>query len=537
MKHSFIRFLLAIFLVVALADCAKRGTITGGDKDITPPVLLKAEPDTSTISFKSKEIRLYFNELVKLNNIQKQLIVSPPMNTAPTVSPNGSAAKMVKITINDTLKENTTYVLNFGQSIGDYNENNPYSYFKYVFSTGDYIDSLTLNGSIRDAFNKTADNFVTIMLYPFDENYTDSLVYKEKPLYVTNTLDSLTSFEITNIKAGTYKLFALKDVGNNFVFNQKIDKIAFYEKPITIPADSGAAYPLTLFQEVPNYRATKPVLAAKNRVIFGFEGDTTDVAIEMLSDKPEDFRRKILADQKADTLNYWFTPFEADSLLFKVTKGTQIDTFTVKTKELYADSLSVEAVTKGVLHPGNKFRVKANTPIDSIHEDFISIINQDSTQVAFKANLLKATNELELDFNTFENRTYSITMLPNSIKDLFGKTNDTLNYQVKTNKYSEYGTIIVKLVNPETFPLLVQLTDSKGTVMEERFAATNQTTFYFNNISPATYLMRVIYDTNGNKKWDTGNYLQGIQPEQIYYYPDPIELRANWEFEQQFILN
>lgn len=537
MRHFFIRALLAVFIIVTLADCAKRGSITGGDKDETPPVLLNAEPGLNTTNFRNKEIRLYFDELVKLNNIQKQLIISPPMEYDPSISPMGSASKMIKITINDTLEENTTYVLNFGQSIADYNEGNPYTFFKYVFSTGDYIDSLSLSGTIKDAFNKEADNFVTVMLYPYNENYTDSLVFKEKPTYVTNTLDSTTNFEITNIKAGTYKLFAIKEESPNYIFNQKTDKIAFWEEPITIPVDSGAVFPLTLFKEVNNYRAAKPSLAAKNRIIFGFEGDTTDVNIELLSDKPEDFRHRILADKETDTLHYWFTPFEADSLIFKVSKEEQIDTFTVKIKDLYADSLAIEVVSKSTLPPAKRFMLTANTPITDIKREFITVMNEDSTKLDFTTRLFKESNELELNFDTKEDKTYSITMLPNSITDLFGKTNDTLNYKIKTAKFTDYGTIIVKLVNPETFPLVVQLTDSKGNVMEERFANKEQTTFYFSNISPATYLLRVFYDDNGNQQWDTGNFLNKIQPERIFYFPEPIELRANWEFEQQFILN
>ncbi|GLB54075.1 hypothetical protein NBRC110019_31160 [Neptunitalea chrysea] len=535
MRAIFIKSILLIFVAILVVDCAKRGTPTGGPKDETPPVLLKAVPDTSTVNFRSREIKLYFDELVKLNNIQKQLIVSPPMETAPSISPSSTAGKVFTITIKDTLQANTTYVLNFGQSITDNNESNPYPFFKYVFSTGDYIDSLTVNGDIRDAFNKEADDYVSVMLYKYDENYTDSLIYNEPPMYITNTLDSLTKFEITNVREGKYKLFALKDASNNNLFNQKTDKIAFYEGVITVPTDS--SYTLNLFTEVTNYRAASPGLEAKNRIRFGFEGDTTDVEIKVLSETPEDFKYRVLPDKEKDTLHYWFTPFEADSLIFTVTKEAQIDTFNVRIKDLYWDSLAIQQNFKSVLPPNKIFKLSANTPLTNINTDSITIMRKDSVFIDFKAALLKETNEVVFtDFNPEEEKQYQIKLYPGSIKDMFGETNDTLTYAIKRNKYNTYGTIVVKLADVERYPIIVQLTDSNGKVKEEQFAETPKTTFYFNNIEPTKYLLRVIYDDNNNKQWDTGDYLKHVQPEQIYYYPDAIELRANWVYEQEFIL-
>ncbi|GLB50754.1 Ig-like domain-containing protein [Neptunitalea lumnitzerae] len=536
MRHIFIKVLLVVFISVLLTECAKRGTPSGGPKDETPPVLLKATPPLNTTNFKSKEIKLYFDEFVKLNDIQKQLIISPPMDNEPNINPSTSASKVFTITINDTLKANTTYVLNFGQSIADYHEGNPFPFFKYVFSTGDYIDSLTVKGSIRDAYDREAENFVTVMLYPYDENYTDSLVFNEKPMYVTNTLDSLSTFEITNIREGKYKLFALKDKANNFVFNQKTDKIAFHEGIITIPSDS--TYTLNLFKEINNYRATKPALVAKNRIDFGFEGDSVGMDIKMLSEAPEDFKYRILPDTEKDTLQYWFTPFEADSLIFTVAKEEVIDTFTVRIKELYADSITLKPNYKSILPPYKTFKIGANTPISKINTDSITVMSKDSVFIDFTADLLKDSNEIRFtDFDPEEESSYQIKLFPGSITDMFGKTIDTTTYSLKRNKYTTYGTIVVKLSNVERYPIIVQLTDAKGVVKEEQFAETPETTFNFSSIETATYYIRVIYDDNNNKKWDTGNYLKNIQPEQIYYYPEPIELRANWEFEQQFNLN
>src|SRR6478736_5909054 len=183
-QYKFLIIILAIFMV----GCAKRGTITGGDKDTLAPVLQVSIPKNYSTNFNGKEIKLQFDEYVKLKDVNKQLVVSPPMNTPPDITPT-AASKYISIKIKDTLLPNTTYSFNFGQSIQDNIEGNPYPQFKYVFSTGSEIDSLVVEGSIKDALQKKADNFVTVMLYEMNEKYNDSVIFKQKPRYITNTLD------------------------------------------------------------------------------------------------------------------------------------------------------------------------------------------------------------------------------------------------------------------------------------------------------------------------------------------------------------
>ena len=176
--------LLFLFSLLITASCAKRGNITGGDKDTIAPVLTASFPKNLSTNFTAKEIVLNFDEYVKMKNVNKQLIVSPPLKYPPEILPM-NASKKITIKIKDTLQPNTTYSLNFGQSIEDNNEGNPYSQFKYVFSTGSYIDSLKLNVKVKDALEKKTDNFVSVMLYEINEKYTDSTIYKETPNYIT----------------------------------------------------------------------------------------------------------------------------------------------------------------------------------------------------------------------------------------------------------------------------------------------------------------------------------------------------------------
>ncbi|MEO1012987.1 MAG: Ig-like domain-containing protein, partial [Bacteroidota bacterium] len=235
------RLLVCFFLFCALfafLQCARRGNPTGGPKDVEPPVLLRADPENMSINFDAKTIKLYFDEYVKLKDIQEQLIVSPPLKYPPEISPQSGADKVVEISIKDTLKENTTYTLNFGQGITDNNEGNPSSFLTYVFSTGDYIDSLTVSGVVKDAYNKEPDEFISVMLYKLDTAYTDSTIYQKPPNYITNTLDSTIIFTLKNLKEGKYALFGIKDEAKNNIFDQNSDKIAFIRDTVDLPTDS-----------------------------------------------------------------------------------------------------------------------------------------------------------------------------------------------------------------------------------------------------------------------------------------------------------
>ena len=232
-----VAFLFIALLSFGLFQCAKRGTPSGGPKDTDPPVQVRAEPEGFSTNFKSEKFRIYFDEYIRLQNPQDQLIISPPLKNIPLLSPQGGASKYVEVIIKDTLLDSTTYTFNFGQSIVDNNESNPAPFLSYVFSTGDYLDSLTLSGVVTDAFNRTADDFISVMLYAIDSTFTDSIIYKQPPTYITNTLDSLTTFSLKNLKAGSYRLVAIKDDGKNNLFDQDADKIGYLLDTITLPTD------------------------------------------------------------------------------------------------------------------------------------------------------------------------------------------------------------------------------------------------------------------------------------------------------------
>jgi uncharacterized protein (DUF2141 family) len=533
MRKRLSNFIFIVVISLVISNCANRGTPSGGEKDITPPVIIKSEPENYSINFKTNVIKIYFDEYIKVKDLQKQLIISPPMDPEPEITPLGSASKYITIKITDTLLPNTTYAFNFGESIVDNNESNPYPYYRYVFSTGDYIDSLSVNGYITDALNRKPDEYVSVLLYEIDSIFTDSIIYKEKPKYITNTLDSTTTFKLENLKAGEYLMIALKDENSNYTFQQKTDKIGFLKEFITVPTDS--VYEIKLFNEVIDFKATRPKLISGNKIAFGYEGDAEKMKIELLSQVPENYRSVITKDSEKDSLNYWYQPdIKVDSLLFKVTNINFMDTLTVKIKDQTKDSLLLKPIQSRALKLAEDFELQANIPFQNIDDNKVNILDKDSVNIAFTTDLDTFKNVYKFSFDKTEENSYKIQMLPETFTDFFGNKNDTLNYTVRTKALSDYGDIRVTLRNA-TYPVILQLVSQQDIVEAEKFHNSN-TPIDFLSITPGKYYLRVIFDTNGNKKYDAGNYLKKQQPERVSYFPELLDIRAYSEQVYEFIL-
>ncbi|MCV9930235.1 Ig-like domain-containing protein [Flavobacterium sp. LS1R49] len=525
-------------LVLSMVSCAKRGSITGGLKDTIPPVLLSSFPKNFSTDFKGNTIKLTFDEYVKIKNANKQLIISPPMKHEPLITPT-TASKYITIKINDTLQPNTTYSFNFGQSITDNNEGNPYNQFKYVFSTGSYIDSLSLGGKIKDAHDKQADSFVSVMLYEMNDTFKDSVIYKEYPRYITNTLDSLKTFKLENLKAGKYLLVAMKDKGNNNKFNPKDDKIGFIKHPITIPNDT--IYELELFKEVLPLKAYKPTQVSGNRLVVGYDGKQNFKNSRpkiILKNNGEILPTIVTQFPKKDSLQVWYKPLKADSLSIEISKDAYKKNFTFKIKDQKKDTLRITALQSGTLHFRDRFTLESATPLVRIDDSKIKLINKDSVAVSFKTEYDDFNQHLFFDFKKEPSEKYSFILLPGALTDFYEKTNDTLKYTLTTKTPVDYGNLTLNLQNVKRFPIIVELTNKKGDIILANDYSEGKTTFEFNLLEPDVFTVRVIYDDNKNKQYDPGNYLEKRYAEEVNYYQKEInDVRANWDSTHTFDLS
>jgi uncharacterized protein (DUF2141 family) len=530
LKYTF--FLLLLITV----GCAKRGSITGGLKDTIAPVLKMSFPENFNTNFKGNEIKLVFDENIKLKNLNKQLIISPPMKNEPLILPT-TASKTITIKIKDTLQPNTTYSFNFGQSIADNNEGNPLNQFKYVFSTGNYIDSLSLGGTVKSAYDKEVESFVSVMLYDVNDTFKDSVVYNETPRYVTNTLDSLKTFRFENLKAGKYLLVAMKDYNSNNKYNPKTDKIGFSKDFITIPNDT--LYELELFKETLPFKTFKPTQASGNRLFLGYEGNVNSAAASpkiVLKNNNDILSTIITKFPKKDSLQVWYKPIKVDSLNLAVAKDKYETNFNFKIKDQKKDTLKISAIQTGNLKFRERFTLESSTPLIRIENSKISVINNAKAPVVFTSEYDKFNQKLYFDFKKEPSENYTFKLLPGALTDFFDQTNDTLTYKLNTNSTDVYGNLTVSLENVKQFPVIVELTNLKGDVLATEYTE-NNTTIAFNLIEPEIYTLRAIYDTNKNKEWNPGNYLEKLQAEEVIYFSEEIPVRANWDVTQAFDLS
>ena len=523
-----IQHLFLIFLVLSFSQCAKKGRPDGGPIDEDAPIFVTANPPYETINFDKKEINIYFNEYIKLKDLTKQLIISPPLNpeNPPLISPQGTPSKFINIKILDTLKENSTYIFDFGNSVQDNNESNTLERFKYIFSTGNYIDSLSLSGNVKNAFISKSVEDIKLLLYRLDSSYTDSAVYNRKPDYVTSSLDS-SNYQFTNLRRGNYLLVALDDVRSDYIFNPETDKIGFLNDTITLPRDSIINHTISIFKEELPYIFRRGKEIRKGQLIFGYKGKPKNLTVETLSAVPDNFKTIIFPEKGKDTLNLWHSLIEKDSLIFKISDNIISDTVTVKLRKKELDSLKVNEITGGILNLKDTLFFLTNNPVVSIDTSRINFKLSDSINFPYEAFISKKENKIGFLFEKKYKKSYKINLYPNALTDIFNTTNDTISSLFRTRGTEDYGEISVTIQNPKKIPVIIQLTDINDATIVQETCSENKN-ISFDLLIPQKYKIRIIYDSNQNGIWDTGSYLEKKQPEYVEYFPETQEVRANW---------
>ena len=532
------KILFTILSLAIISGCAKRGNPTGGPIDSLPPVLVNANPKLNTTNFESEEIRLTFDEFVKLDKVQDQLIISPPLEkNAYEIRPLTGVTKKVFLKFIDSLDINTTYTINFGNSIKDNNEGNPLTFFNYTFSTGETIDSLYVKGNISDAYNIETDEYVSIHLYRIDSTLNDSIIYIKQPTYVSNSLDS-TSYIFQNLKEGKYHIIAMKDVDNNYFFDPFYDKIGFIDSLITLPKDSIIDF--KLFKEETELIWDKPHFINSEKIGFGYYGKLDLKKIEINSVIPDSIDYTYTKEEMSDTIYLWLSNNSFDSLNFNLIEKDTTKLSTIKfdrKRDTLIDSLNVSAKTVNVIHLKESFKLSSNIPIKKIEDSLISVRDIDSILVPFVSSVNDNLDEIDIKFEVSPSDNYRILILPNAIKDIKGVTNDTLQFNLTSQSLEDYGNIYLDVIRNTESKFILHLINQNGDIVREYDNVDQNITYNFEYIRPGEYSFRLIEDLNKNNIWDTGNYLQRVKPEPVYYFPSELEVRANWDLNETFDLN
>ena len=441
-----IHFLLFALLILFFSQCAKKGRPGGGPKDEDAPLFVTADPPYESINFDKNEINIYFNEYIKLKDLNKQLIISPPLNPAnpSLISPQGSPSKFINIKILDTLKENSTYIFDFGNSVQDNNESNILERFKYVFSTGTYIDSLTLEGSVKNSFKSEDLKNIKLLLYKLDSSYADSAVFKRKPDYVTSSLDT-SNYKFSNLRKGNYLLVALDDKRSDYLFNPKTDEIGFLKDTITLPRDSIVKNIISIFKEEIPYKFKRGKEISKGQLILGYEGKASKIKVETLSSVPDNFQIITFPQKDKDTINLWHTTIERDSLIFKVSTNGISDTVTIRLRKKEIDSLKVTPTTSGVLNFKDTLFFATNNPIIKIDTLNIYFVDGDTIKILYKPFISKKESKVGFLFEKKLETSYKLNLYPGALTDLFKTSNDTLNSLFRTRGMDDYGEISLSI--------------------------------------------------------------------------------------------
>ena len=532
------KILFTILSLAIISGCAKRGNPTGGPIDSLPPVLVNANPKLNTTNFESEEIRLTFDEFVKLDKVQDQLIISPPLEkNAYEIRPLTGVTKKVFLKFIDSLDINTTYTINFGNSIKDNNEGNPLTFFNYTFSTGETIDSLYVKGNISDAYNIETDEYVSIHLYRIDSTLNDSIIFIKQPTYVSNSLDS-TSYIFQNLKEGKYHIIAMKDVDNNYFFDPFYDKIGFIDSLITLPKDSIIDF--KLFKEETELIWDRPHFINSEKIGFGYYGKLDLKKIEINSVIPDSIDYTYTKEEMSDTIYLWLSNNSFDSLNFNLIEKDTTKLSTIKfdrKRDTLIDSLNVSAKTVNVIHLKESFKLSSNIPIKKIEDSLISVRDIDSILVPFVSSVNDNLDEIDIKFEVSPSDNYRILILPNAIKDIKGVTNDTLQFNLTSQSLEDYGNIYLDVIRNTQSKFILHLINQNGDIVREYDNVDQNITYNFEYIRPGEYSFRLIEDLNKNNIWDTGNYLQRVKPEPVYYFPSELEVRANWDLNETFDLN
>jgi uncharacterized protein (DUF2141 family) len=509
--------------------------------------------------FKAKVLYIAFDEWVELDQPQK-ITISPPLKRRPEFKIKG---KGVEIKIIDTLSENTTYAINFGESVRDITERNTKKDLRMVFSTGAVVDSLSAQGSLVNALTGKAEPDVSIMLYA--ENAPDSIVKKSLPLYFATT-NTEGIFNIQNLKQGQYRIFALKDANNDYKFNQASEMIGFANAPVEV-SSKAISVPLQLFEPEKNFRVIQQRASQFGKLDLTFMRKPAAVKIAWQDDKTAPITTII----QGDTLTIWHTREGKQTLLITAPDKAAPDTIrftalpqtSLKTDEKLvpmkaganpsgkrgknsaekaANSTALKKTGENALQltdlqwlvPNDTFRINFGRPL--LKADTARIFLRDSLQKRIKTTAIlsaQKTGVVELTAAWSAGAKYTLTLLPAAIEDTYSLKNDSIIYtKIKAVGAKELGTIHLKINSLDAKKqYLVLLTDAAGAAIQS-FVYTNKTEIneVIKNKLPANYGMILIEDDNNNGVWDTGDYYKHRQPEKQQVIPAQA-LRANWELE------
>ena len=581
--------LLLVISVVAYlisVSCANRGNgPQGGPKDITPPRPQRSIPDANSLNYKKNRIDIIFDEIVQVQNTFDNIIISPPQKQAPTVKAIG---KKISVELQDTLKDETTYTIFFGDAIVDNNEHNVLSGYSFSFATGESIDTLKMSGTLIDAATL---NPIAGVMVGIHSDLSDS-AFISKPFDRITKTDKNGNFSITNVRSGKYRIYALDDIGNNYRFDMPDEKIAFSDsifepsastnvvadtvyRDSVVKLSTGKADTLRLVDTVirkfdVRYSPDSIVLRAfvqdyyNQYVVKSLRPDVRHFTIYFNAPNKElprteginfDMGKGVVVEpnSRGDTIDYWLKDtalWAIDTLKLRLTYMKmdsthnlveQTDTISLRSQKRRAKSdknrnqefLTLISNAKGSINYFDTIEISIPTPAEMDMVKKISLQRRVDTIWQPQKSTITAIDSVGRRYRVAATlqplQTYRLVVDSASFRDIYGNVNKNTTFDFTVKSKDVYASLTLEM-GVFTGKEIIELIDKNERVI--RRAIADKQKVRFDNLDAGTYYARLFVDLNGNGKYDVGNFAEKRQAEPVYYYSKSFELRQMWDNEE-----
>ncbi len=598
------RWIALVSVIIAMYACASMGTPDGGPEDYDPPKFVRSTPEPNAINYNKKKVTIEFDEFIKLEKASEKVIISPPQAEAPEVRASG---KKVIVQFQDSIKQDITYTIDFGDAIVDNNANNPLGQFAFAFSTGNTVDTMAVSGTVLNAENLEPIKGIQVGLH---KNLNDSAFVK-LPFDRISRTDSRGRFTIRGVAPGKYRIYALMDGNQNFFFDSKTEQIAWSDSLI-VPSMEPAVRQDTVWNpldtaKIDTIKTVNYTRFLPDNIMLRAFKEENDFQYLQKSERPKtnqfsiyfsaknkelpavkglDFDEQKLiveANSRKDSLLYWITDTvlcerdtltlqldywatdtlkqlvpKTDTLRFvnKIPRERRLamreeemkkkekerkkrarkgDTLSVETKFL---SVNVDAPSS--LDLNRNITVSFDEPITSIDTAAIHMTHkvdtvwQDIPFLFVTDTVAPRRYEILADWKPGDEYRLNIDSL--AFQGVYGLRTDKVEKNLKVKTLEDYGTLYLNITGAGPHAIVQLLNSSDAVIRQQPVTDKGTCDFYF--LQPSTkYYIRLFNDSNNNGKWDTGSYEQKLQAEEVYYFPKVWEMKANFEFEENWDIN
>ena len=593
-----------LMLMIVVYSCASMGNPDGGPYDEEPPKFVRSTPKPFAINSKEKKVTIEFDEFIKLEKAAEKVVVSPPQLEQPEIKASG---RKVVVGLVDSLRPNTTYTIDFADAIVDNNEGNPLGNYAFTFSTGTTIDTMEVSGTVLSASDLGPVKNIQVGLH---SDLSDS-AFMKKPFDRVSRTDSRGHFSIRGIAPGKYRIYALMDGNQNYLFDSKTEMIAFSDS-IIIPAMEDAMRQDTIWKDSLTIDTIKSVgytrflpddiilrafkeendrqyLTRSERdkenhfvLTFSARADTLPTLKGLNFDERDAFI--IEKTDRNDSICYWIK----DSLIYQMDTleiqmdylatdtldrlVPQTDTLFLANKLTRAEREKLEAKAAEEKEKERKKKEKKGEKIEPEPTKFLTLNVDAPSAFDLDRNVYLSFDEPVASIDTaaihmeikkdslweeipflfvsdsvlprkYEilaewepEKEYQLSIDSMAFKGVYGLHTNKVKQTMKVKKLNEYGTILLNITGADS-TAVVELLDGSGKVLrQQRITPQNTADFYY--LNPGTkFYIRLFNDRNGNGVWDTGKYSEHLQPEEVYYFPKVWEMKANFDFEENWNIN